>query len=302
MRATRRRLLAMAGTAAVTGGCLEATAKRDHLATGDDILVIAHRGSPLLWPENTLTSITNSIETGADMVEFDFDVTADGELVVIHDRTVDRTTEVEGDVDVADLTLAEVQELDAGYNFPPEQPPGYASAEVNHAYVPPDEETPYRNQGIFMPSVREVFEAVPKEFPLLIEPKRERPDPAQIASLIREYDREESTLVGAFESPILEAIRDEISLETGLGASEVRHFLLTQRVNERRYEPPGEFLFAPHNIVSESIVDRAHRNGLSVLPWTVNDPDEMRRLIEAGVDGILTDDHLLLTEVLAEYS
>lgn len=301
MRATRRQLLAMTGGIAVAGGCLEAAANRDHLVSGDDILAIAHRGSPLLWPENTMKSITNSIETGADMVEFDFDVTADGELVVIHDRTVDRTTEVDGSVDVNDLTLEEVQELDAGYNFPPEQPEGYEKADVDHEHVPPDEEHPYRGEGIYMPTVREVFETVPKEFPLLIEPKHERPDPSQIASLIREFDREETTLLGAFESPILEEIREEIDLETGLGAAEVRHFLLTQRASEDRYDPPGEFLFAPHEIVRESLVDRAHRNGLSVLPWTVNDPIEMRRLIEAGVDGILTDDHILLKQILDQY-
>jgi len=291
----------MAGGLAVTGGCLEVTAERDHLATGDDILTIAHRGSPLLWPENTLTSITNSIETGADMVEFDFDVTADGELVVIHDRTVDRTTPVDDSIDVNDLTLAEVQELDAGYNFPPEMPDAYADADVDHEHVPPDEDHPYRGEGIYMPTVREVFEAVPADFPLLIEPKRQRPDPTQIASLVREYDRVDSTLIGAFESPILREIREEIDLESGLGGSEVRQFLLTQRPNEHSYDPPGEFLFAPHDIVRESLVERAHRNGLSVLPWTVNDPDEMRRLIEIGVDGILTDDHILLAEILSEY-
>lgn len=301
MQTTRRQLLAMAGGVAVTGGCLEVSAERDHLASGDEILTIAHRGSPLLWPENTLYSILNSIETGADMVEFDFDVTADGELVVIHDRTVDRTTEVDESVDVNDLTLAELQELDAGYNFPPEMPDGYPSADVTHEHLPADDENPYRGEGIYIPTVREVFEAVPAEFPLLIEPKRQRPDPAQIASLIREYDRQESTLFGAFESPILREIREEIDLETGLGGSEVRHFLLTQRTNEARYEPPGEFLFAPHNIVRESLVERAHRNGLSVLPWTVNDPDEMRRLIDAGVDGILTDDHILLADVISDY-
>lgn len=298
MAVSRRGALVVGGSL-LFGGCLDVRPTRTDIAANEDTFTVAHRGSMVLWPENTIRSVQRSIETGADMVEIDLDVTADDTIVVIHDETVDRTTDGEGPI--ADMTLAEAKTLDAGYHFPPELPEGYRGADPDHEQLPPDEPHPFRGEGIEIPTLEEVFEAVPSDYPLLLDVKRERPSPARIADLVAQYDRADSTLVGAFETPFLRRMREEMpALSTGLGGSETRQFFATHRANEPRYDHPAEFLFAPHGTVRPSIVDRAHRNGMSVLPWTVNAPPEMRRLIDAGVDGILTDDHVLLETVRGE--
>lgn len=297
MQVSRRQVLSVAGAAVVAGGCLETTPER--AIESDELLTMAHRGSMYLWPENTLFAIENAIETGADIVEIDLDVAADGTIVIFHDETVDRTTDGEGSV--AEKSVSELKSLDAGYNFPPEKEASYAETDISHDQTPPDISHPYRGEGIEIPTLVEVFEAVPSEYPLLLDVKRNRPSPERIAELVVEYDRVETTLVGAFETAFLERMRQAMDeLDTGLGAAEVRQFLATTRRDESRYESPGEFFFAPHRTVRASFVDRAHRNGMNVFPWTVNAPAEMTRLIDANVDGILTDDHLLLAEIADE--
>ncbi len=296
MKLSRRQAL-LAGGTVLMSGCLGATAQREDIAAKDDIFTVAHRGSMYLRPENTLSAIEHAIETGADMVEIDLDVTAEGTIVLMHDSTVDRTTDGEGRIN--DFRLLDMKRLDAGYRFPPEFDDAYVEATVEHDHLPPtDPEHPFRGEGIEVPTLREVFEAVPNDYPLLLDLKRERPSPARLADLIAEFDRAEATLIGAFETPYLQRIRSAMpDVPTGLGASEVRQFLATANANEPRYDPPAEFLFAPYGTVTESRVRRAHRNGLTVLAFTVNDPEEMERLIDAGVDGILTDDHVFLEQV-----
>ena len=299
MGVSRRQVLGMACGLAGVAGCLQTVPERDHLATGDDVQHIAHRGSMYLWPENTLLAVERAMETGADIVEIDLDVTADDTIVVIHDRRVDRTTD--GERDIAEYTLEEAKQLDAGYTFPPEKHDAYVAADVDHDHIPPDEEYPFRGDGIEIPTLGEVFELVPSDYPILLDVKRQRPDPARIADLIEEYGRVESTMVGAFESTYLRAMRAELpTIETGLGSAEVRQFLKTMRASEHRYDPQVEFFFAPHRTVRQSLVERAHRSGMSVLPWTVNDPTEMHRLVDIGVDGILTDDHVLQRQVVGD--
>lgn len=295
---TRRREIVGAGLAILVGGCLGGHPDWDRLTDPDEILLVAHRGSMFLWPENTLTSIQGAMDTGADIVEIDLEVTADDEIVVLHDSTVDRTTDGTGRID--ELPLEEVKQLDAGYTFPPERPPDYLDGVTDHGYLPPsDDPHPFRGQGIEIPTIEEVFELLPADYPVLLELKTDAIDLDSLASLIRSFERESHTLVAGFATEPLErfrAIAPEI--ETGLGGSEVRQFLATSRASEHRYDPPGDFIFFPHEIVRPSMVDRAHRKGLPVMPWTVNDPEEMIRLADAGVDGLVTDDHLFVEQIL----
>lgn len=304
MELTRRQTLTVLGTATAFAGCLEASADRDrdHLATGDDVLTVAHRGSMYLWPENTLPAIENSLQTGADIVEFDLDVTADDEIIVIHDATVDRTTDGSGDI--RDMTLEEAKTLDAGYGFPPEDiDEAYEQANIQHDHVNLDDPEQFRGEGIELPTLEEVLEAVDSDGMLLLDVKREGPDPAEIARLLREYDRVDSSLVGAFETTFLERMREEMpELESSTSLDELRVFLKTNRASEQRYDPGADFFWPPHEVVRPSLVERAHRNGMSIMPWTVNDPDEMERLTDIGVDSIITDDHLLLERVRDDFS
>src|SRR5699024_4611846 len=107
-----------------------------------EVLVIAHRGGRGLAPEGTLTAFDQAVSLGVDVLEFDTHLTKDGHLVVIHDDTVDRTTNGTGKVN--ELTLEEVQNLDAGYSFTDEE-----------------DEYVFRDQGVYIPTVEEVFQKYP---------------------------------------------------------------------------------------------------------------------------------------------
>lgn len=132
-----------------------APAPQDHPAGVSDPLsdveVIAHGGAQGHAPGNTLPAFALALEQGADTLEMDLQLTADGEIVVIHDGIVDRTTDGTGAV--VDLTLAELRQFDAGYGF----------EDV-------DGGTPYRGQGVTIPTLTEVFETFP-ETPMIVELK-----------------------------------------------------------------------------------------------------------------------------------
>ena len=278
----RRGVLALVGGASVAGlaGCLRTAADPATPAFLDGITNVAHQGGDLLRQGKTLPAFEHALEVGADVLEMDLWLSADEEIVVIHDATVDRTTDGSGRVD--EHTLAELTELDAAYGWSPDGGETY----------------PYRGEGIEIPTLEEVLDAFPGT-PLLLEPKHESVPPETLLEFLDAHGRLEDVIVGAFEDGVVGDVREIApDVPTGLGPREGRRFLTTARANEPRYEPPGEFLFPPYDVVGESIVEKAHRVGLEVIPWTVNDREEMGRLVEAGVDGLITDDPAALTDVV----
>jgi glycerophosphoryl diester phosphodiesterase len=232
-------------------------------------LVIGHRGAAGLAPENTLSAIQVAIDLGADAVEFDVQRTSDGELVIMHDNDVDRTTNGEGFV--RNLTLVEIKSLDAGSWFS-------------------DDYT-----GEPVPTVRDVFNLVQdNDILLFIELK----DPflytgieSEIVDLIAEYGYENRVYILSFYHRSLEIIRDlnpdlilsglwsESPSEDGDGFDVVnaRYTILTR---------PAEF------------INMYHVQGIEVIVWTVDDSEIMIRLIEAGIDGIITDYPDILLDIL----
>jgi glycerophosphoryl diester phosphodiesterase len=297
MRHTRRSVLGLGAGVLALSGCLDTQPTRYDPVPGRSPATLAHRGSMYLWPENTLVAIRNAIDTGADIVEIDVDRTADGELVLFHDDTLDRTTDGSGPV--GERTLAELRELDAAYEFPPTEFEEFSAYGADHEHVPAADGHPYRGAGIRIPTLGEVFEAVPREYPLLLDVKP-GPSVAEVAAHIEAFDRVDSTLVAGFRDEFLRQLRDELpGVATGLAPVEGGRILLTNRATEHRYEPPAEFLFPPHGMTRDGLVERAHRNGLSVFPWSVNATPEVRRLASAGVDGLVTDDHIHTRSVLA---
>ena len=244
-------------------------------------MTVAHQGGDLLRPGNTLPAFEHALEVGADVLEMDLWETADEELVVIHDATVDRTTDGTGRVD--ELTLAEIRDLDAAYTWSPD-----------------GESYPYRGEGFRIPTLDAVLEAFP-DTPLLLEPKHESVPPNRLIDFLDDRDRLDDVVIAAFEDDVVAEVRDLApSVPTGIGPKEGRAFATTTRPNEPRYDAPGELLFAPYEIVDEAIVEKAHRNGLAVVPWTVNDRESMARLVDAGVDGVITDDPATMAEVVDE--
>ncbi|HLR46379.1 MAG TPA: glycerophosphodiester phosphodiesterase family protein, partial [Deinococcales bacterium] len=170
--------------------------------------VLAHAGGIGLWPDNTMTAFEGSRGLGADVLELDIQLSSDAELVVIHDDTVDRTTDGSGPVD--GFTLQELQELDAAAQW-----------------AGPDGDYPYRGSGVYIPSLREVLEEF-RDIPVNIELKSTDPLMAELTcSLVQELDRELSVLVASFHQEQLHYFRELCpEVATSAGPDEVATFVV----------------------------------------------------------------------------
>ncbi len=260
----------------------------------DKVLNIAHRGGRRIRPEHTLLAYDQALKDGSDVLELDVHETLDGELVVMHDDSVDRTTDCTGAI--KEMTFAAIRECDAGYDFDPDDDGSY----------------PYRGTGLVVPTMQEVFERYP-DTPFLIEIKQSEPSIVDhFVEVVREFGVEDKMNGAAFNSAVLQELRAAApEIATSLGEQETLVFWgKAFDPIDPDYEPPGEFLQVPisyelggidREVLHDGFVPRAHELGMYVHVWTINDEEEMRWLIEdRGVDGILTDDPPLLTKVIDE--
>jgi glycerophosphoryl diester phosphodiesterase len=250
------------------------------------VLVMAHQGGKGLWPENTHYAFERAVEMGVDVLEMDIHSTADGVLVVMHDDTVDDTTDGTGPIH--ELTYDELKSLDAGYHW----------SENGEAF-------PYRGQGIGVPALEDLFKAFPGVL-MNIEIKQREPSIVEpLCEMIRTYEREDLTLVASFDSYTMKAFRTECpSVASAVTESEVRLFFILNTVFlSPAYRPLAEAFQVPEysgslHVATENFVDAAARHNMDVHVWTVNEKEDMRRLIDLGVDGIITDYPDRLLEVL----
>jgi glycerophosphoryl diester phosphodiesterase len=281
------------------------------------VLNIGHRGSAFEAPENTLHSLQTAVDNGADMFEFDLFGSSDGEVVVIHDSTVDRTTDGAGAVE--DMSLEELKALDAAYWFTGGSYVDHDADEDDYLYrgvATGDVEPPAGAEpnDFRIPTLEEIFERF-GDFPMILEIKQLRSNPAddeveaEICRLLDEYDRGDETIVAGFDDSFIERIAacapEEVT--TAPGTAEAASFFATSRTGEPL---PGTFLrhdllFLPIGFegvdpIDEDTVAAAHGNDLPLHVFTVNDRETMEELIDLGVDGILSDDVTLLDEVLRE--
>jgi glycerophosphoryl diester phosphodiesterase len=236
------------------------------------VIVIGHRGASGYAPEHTFASWDLALEMGVDYIEQDLQMTSDGVLVVMHDPALDRTTSGTGEV--IRHTLAEVQQLDAGSWFDPK----FADARV--------------------PSLREVFERYGNRANYYIETKNPEEAPGMEEKLL-ELINEFGLRAGAVE-------RWQVLIQSFSRDS----LLKVQRMDEKLpliQLIPKEFTsddiqrvlpdirgyavgIGPSRVsVDAALVEAAHVHGLHVHPYTVNEVPEMRRLIDAGVDGMFSD-------------
>ena len=215
-----------------------------------DFLLISHRGASHYEPENTLRSFRRALDMGSGAIEFDVRKSRDGRLVVIHDRTVDRTTDGRGAV--SGKTLSELRSLDAG-------------------------------RGERIPTLGEVFENFAGRCALVIELK-EKGTEEETVSLIKAHGLAEDVAVVSFREDCLRAVRElDPSLATGLitvfGFGCVKKALsLGCRV-----------VAANHRFMTRRLVSQARKRGLFTCCWTVNDPERGERLVRTGVNGVITD-------------
>lgn len=282
------------GGSVVAGGIifgllLFARSVPDHpyYADGPEVTVIAHRGGKHLWPENTHLAFQKAAAMGVDALEMDVHISADGVLVVLHDDTVDRTTNGRGRV--ATMTLAELQKLDAGYHWSPDGGTTF----------------PYRGQGLTIPTLEDVFRALP-ELRMVVEIKpSDRAAARLLCELIGQYRMQARVLVASFQEAPLRAFRAHCSeVATSAARLETTRFVLLSKIFLSRTLSPGfQSLQVPPSssgitIMTPRFVRAAHARNLKVECWTINDPARMQQYINWGVDGIVTDRPDLLLQLL----
>jgi glycerophosphoryl diester phosphodiesterase len=196
----------------------------------------------------------------------------------MHDDTVDRTTNGSGPVH--DFALDELKGLDAGY-----------------AWSPDDGQTfPNRGQGITVPTLEEVFAAFPG-VPMNIEIKQEEPSMvAPFCQLIRDHGLADQVLVASFHEETMDEFRDtcpEVATSTGTSETVVL-FALSRLFLEATYSAPAEAAQVPEyrsglHVLAPRFIDAAHNRNLEVHAWTINEEEDLQRMIALGVDGIITD-------------
>ncbi len=248
--------------------------------------VLAHQGGDDLWPSNTLLAFERAAALGADVLELDVHFTADGQFVVIHDATVDRTTDGTGAV--AERALAELRTLDAGYDWQPDEPA--------EGFDPEASAPPYRGMGFAIPTLAEVLAAFPNAA-VNVEIKQDDPEVARaLCSELRSENATDRVMVGSFHAPALRAFRDACpEVATSAAPREVLTFFLLARARLHRiYSPPFEALQVPTEqsgltVVTPHFVEAAHQRGVDVHVWTIDDVPTMNRLVAMGVDGLITD-------------
>ena len=252
-------------------------------------LVISHADDTGLglWPGNTMAYLDGVAELGVDVLEMDVHMTADGHIVLMHDSTVDRTTN--GNGAISNMTLGEVKALEVGVNW---------TQDAGATY-------PYRGQGLRVPALAEVFEKYP-DYPMVIEIKQETPSmDLPFCALIRAHGMSERVLIPSFSDQAMNQFRTACpEVATAASTSEVRNFVIANFLlasnalspDYQAFQVPEESGGVP--VVIPHFVNGAHNRNLQVHVWTVNDPAEMRKFLSMGVDGILTDrPDLLLREL-----
>jgi glycerophosphoryl diester phosphodiesterase len=243
-------------------------------------IAIGHRGCAGEAPENTLASFRRGIADGAAILETDAHLSADGVPVLIHDGAVERVTDGHGRV--SELDLAALQRLDAGYRFSPDGGRSH----------------PQRGSGLRIPTLREALEALPG-VRFNIELKDDRPGLVErVVEAVAEAGRAALTLLTAADDALMARLREHVAREgvdVALGACthEVAAFALAAARGETPPDGPMALQippeFAGRPLVTPALLECAHRHGVQVHVWTVNDPGEIAALLDLGVDGIVSD-------------
>ena len=250
--------------------------------------IFGHRGAAGTAPENTLPSFALAATLGATYLELDVRATRDGIPVVLHDATLDRTTDGSGPV--AAHTWTQVAGLDAGYRFTTD-----------------GEWFPYRGQGVRLPTLESVLRGFPDRH-FNIEIKQAQPPIVEaVIDLVERTDTAGRVLLAAEEDSIMQAIRGTVGqhMATGISSAEASAFFgrLAQE-DWQGYQPPGQALQIPATyqgieLVTPASVAAAHRFGVEVHVWTINDSAEIERLFDLGVDGIMSDLPGLVSEAVS---
>jgi glycerophosphoryl diester phosphodiesterase len=221
------------------------------------MLRIGHRGARAYEPENTIRSFKKAIEIGVDAVELDVRKTKDGQLVVIHDADVKRTTDGKGLVN--ELTLKEIKAFST-------------------------------EKGEKIPTLKETLDFLDKKVKILIELKEGGVE-EEVLALVRENGLQKSVIVTSFLENALQRVR-ELDKDIATGLIYAKH----KNPLKVALELKAQYLVAFYRFTHTANVQKAHENGLKVIVWTVNTPEEVAAYVQKGVDGIASDKPDILTQ------
>ena len=237
--------------------------------SGKSVIVTAHRGASGLAPENTLAAFKKAIEFQADFSELDVHLSKDGKVILMHDETVDRTTNGSGVV--WELDAKELKALDAGSWF---------SADFT---------------GEPVPDLQEVIHLVKGKMKLNIEIKISGNEPniaEKVVEIIRNNEFENDCFITSFDKEAVLRVKEIApDLKTGL---------IFGTYSDDVFNGNWEILSVNHNLVNKEFMEKAAEKNLVVHTWTVNEKDRMQQMIDLGVDGIITNFPNKLKELLAE--
>jgi len=253
-------------------------------------LVFAHRGASVEYPENTLPSFKKAVDLGVDVIETDVHFIKDNGFVIVHDAVLDRVSNGSGNV--LNYSMDELKQFDAGYYFTDDNGKTY----------------PYRGKGITFLSLDELLEEFPNQR-FNIDLKTKNLDQIKYyVDIIKRCKAEQRVLTASEHYKNLRAVRGVLpQIATSLCYREILMFYFLYRSGLLFLNFPinGDALQVPEfygsfRVVSRAFVKQAHKRRVRVHVWTINNENDMKRLIDMGVDGIMSDNPELLMRVMGK--
>ena len=235
-----------------------------------EIRITAHRGASGLAPENTMASVVLAMKIGAHFSEIDVQETADGELILLHDNSLNRTTDRDGNI--WEQNLSDLQGVDAGSWFSPQ----FAGEPV--------------------PTFEQIVDTVKDKMKLNIELKmngHQQKLAARVVDLIQRKNFISQCIVTSFD-------REEIRVVKNLDPAIKTGYIFSKMPDEDLWTGEFDLISVNHKLVTAELVRNAHKAGKEVHVWTVNKAEEMKKLIDLGVDNIITNYPDVLKKVLKE--
>jgi glycerophosphoryl diester phosphodiesterase len=252
----------------------------------------AHMGGDGVWPGDTLYAYDQASKLGVDAFDMDAHITSDGKIVLIHDESVDRTTDGSGRVE--NMTLADLKKLDAAYKW---------SNDGQKTF-------PYRGKGIQVPTLEEVFQKYPQQRYLVEIKLTSKPIAAPFCDLIHQYGMQDQVIVASFHDDLMKTFRETCpDVATSASKSEVIAFVLLSKVGlSGLISPQYQALQVPFEtsetygipVMTAGFIKAAHAKNIFVETWTLDDPQLAKLYSSWGLDGIDTDRPDLIKQALAK--